>query len=138
MGRTFVAGRIPQQRLDALGLAISGVCLVHCIALPLAAIVIPAFTLGLDQQSDHTFHWLLLGCAVPISTLALWRGSQRSADRRWLWLGSVGLALMLIGVLHAFGQRSEVPLTSVGVTLLAFAHVKNFGQANHARHAEAE
>jgi len=45
---------------------------------------------------------------------------------------------MLVGVLHVFGAKSEVPLTSVGVTLLAFAHVKNFGHANHARHAGAE
>lgn len=133
-----MAGRIPQQRLDALGLAISGVCLVHCIALPLAAVVIPAFTLGLDPRSDHAFHWLLLGLAVPISSLALWRGSLRSGDRRWLWLGSVGLALMLVGVLHAFGAESEVPVTSVGVTLLAFAHVRNFGHANRARHAGVE
>jgi len=129
-----VSGRIPRQRLDALGLTISGACLVHCIALPFAAIVVPAFTLGFDEQSDHAFHWLLLGFAVPISTLALWRGALRSGDRRWLWMGSVGLALMLIGVLHAFGAKSEVPLTSIGVTLLAFAHVKNFSHPNRARH----
>ena len=133
-----MAGQIPQQRLDALGLAISGVCLVHCIALPLAAIVVPAFTLGLDELSDHVFHWLLLGLALPISSLALWRGAVRCGDRRWFWLGSSGLVVMALGVLHVFGARSEVPLTSVGVILLAVAHLKNFGHANRARRAGVE
>jgi hypothetical protein len=133
-----VASQIPQQRLDALGLAISGVCLVHCIALPLAAVVIPAFTLGLDEQSDHTFHWLLLGFALPISSLALWRGAQRYRDRRWFWLGSVGLATMALGVLHVFGAHSEVPMTSIGVVMLAIAHLKNFGHTNRARRAGVE
>ena len=133
-----MAGQIPQQRLDAVGLAISGVCLVHCIALPLAAVLIPAFTVGLDEQSDHAFHWLLLGFAIPISSLALWRGSVRSRTRRWLWLGTVGLASMLCGILHVAGAKSEVPLTSLGVVMLAIAHLKNFGHANRARHAAVE
>jgi hypothetical protein len=130
-----MAGQIPQQRLDALGLAISGVCLVHCIALPLAAVAIPAFTLGLGEQSNHAFHWLLLGLALPISSLALWRGAVRYRDWRWFWLGSAGLVAMAVGVLHLFGTQSEVPLTSIGVVMLAIAHLKNFGHANRARRA---
>ena len=131
-------GEARRQRLDTLGLALSGVCLVHCIALPLAAVLIPAFTIGLDQRTDHAFHWLLLALAVPISTLALWRGAVRSNDRRWLTVGSGGLALMLIGVLNVFGTDSEVPLTSVGVILLAVAHIKNFAHAKRHRQASIE
>lgn len=125
-----MAGEARQQRLDALGLAISGICLVHCLALPVIALLVPAFTFGFGAQTDHSFHWLLLGLAVPVSTLALWRGAARSNDWRWLKLGSVGLAMMLIGVLNAFGVESEVPLTMVGVVMLAIAHIKNFAHAH--------
>jgi len=122
------------HRLDAVGLAISGICLVHCLALPLLAVLLPAFALGFGAEGDRTFHWVLLGLAVPISTLALWRGAARSAHWRWLQVGSIGLVLMLIGVLHLFGADSEVPITAFGVTLLAIAHVKNFLMATRSGH----
>ena len=125
-----MAGEARQQRLDALGLAISAICLVHCLALPVIALLVPALSFGFGPETDHSFHWLLLALAAPISTLALWRGAARSADRRWLKLGSVGLVIMLIGVLHVFGAESEVPLTMLGVVLLAIAHVKNFATAH--------
>ncbi len=111
---------------------------MHCIALPLAAVLVPAFAFGFDARTDHAFHWVLLGLAVPVSSLALWRGAVRANDRRWLAIGSIGLATMAIGVLNLFGARSEVPLTSIGVVLLAIAHVKNFALANRHRHATVE
>jgi len=123
-----------QHRLDAFGLAISAICLVHCLALPLLAVLVPAFALGFDADDDHTFHWVLFGLAVPISTLALWRGATRSRNFRWLQVGTAGLVLMLTGVLHLFGANSEVPITGLGVTLLAIAHVKNFLQITRHSH----
>jgi MerC mercury resistance protein len=123
-----------QHRLDGLGLAISAVCLVHCLAFPIIAVLVPAFSFGLDHRTDHVFHWVLLGLAAPISSLALWRGAVRSRNWRWLKCGSVGLVLMLIGVLHVFGAGSEIALTMAGVVLLAVAHVKNFLQTNHTGH----
>jgi hypothetical protein len=128
-----MAGEARQQRLDALGLAISAICLVHCLALPIIALLVPALTFGLGAQTDHAFHWVLLGLAVPISTLALWRGAARHKDTRWLKLGSAGLAIMLIGVLNAFGAESEVPLTMIGVVMLAIAHTKNFARSHRHR-----
>jgi hypothetical protein len=122
------------HRLDAFGLAISAICLVHCLALPLLAVLLPAFAFGFDADGDRTFHWVLFGLAVPISTLALWRGAARTGKYRWLLVGSVGLILMLVGVLHIFGPGSEVPITAFGVTLLAIAHVKNFLQTTHRGH----
>ena len=132
-----MAGDTPQRRLDALGLAISAVCLVHCLALPIIALLIPAFTLGLAPEIDHAFHWALLALAVPVSTLALWRGATRSGNQRWLKLGGVGLAIMLIGVLNLFGVESEVPLTMAGVVMLAIAHLKNFAYSIGHRHPHA-
>jgi hypothetical protein len=130
-----MSGEAQQQRLDTLGLVISGVCLVHCLALPVAALLIPAFSLGFDEQTDHMFHWWLLAFAVPISSLALWRGAAHSGIRRWLKLGSAGLLLMLLGVLHLAGPESEVPLTMAGVVMLAVAHLKNYALSNRHRHS---
>ncbi len=126
------------HRLDAFGLAISGICLVHCLLIPVAAVLVPAMAWNVDHETDHLFHWLLLGLAAPISSLALWRGGSRSGVFRWLKVGTVGLLLMGVGVLHLFGAASEVGFTMVGVILLAVAHIKNFQQTFHGwRHSFA-
>ena len=113
------------QRLDVLGLGISIACLVHCLALPLAALLLPALALRLDHATDHQLHWGLLALAAPISSLALWRGARCHGSWTWLKLGVSGLSLMLLGVLHVFGARSEVAMTLLGVVLLAIAHLRN-------------
>jgi multisubunit Na+/H+ antiporter MnhG subunit len=113
------------QRLDALGLAISVVCMVHCLALPLIALLLPTLALRFDHTTDHQLHWLLLALAAPVSSLALWRGARRHQRWTWLKVGTAGLALMLLGVLHTFGEKSEVAVTMLGVSLLALAHFRN-------------
>jgi hypothetical protein len=123
------------QRLDALGLAISIVCVVHCLALPLAALLLPALALRLDHAADHQLHWALLALAAPISSLALWRGARKHHSWTWFKLGAGGLVLMLLGVLHAFGAHSEVAVTMAGVSLLAVAHVRNIVLLWHAHAA---
>jgi hypothetical protein len=131
MARSPASDHTHSHRLDVLGLAISGICLVHCLLLPVAALLVPAMAWGADHDTDHRFHWLLLGLAAPISSLALWRGAVRSGNFRWLIAGSVGLLLMLIGVLHLFGAASEVGFTMAGVSLLAVAHIRNFQLTFH-------
>ena len=119
--------------LDRAGVAISALCLVHCLALPLIAAALPAVDAWVDPSTHHRVHWGLLAVALPISLAALASGARRHRMHRWLALGVVGLALMLLAVLGWLGVDNEVPITIVGVTLLAAAHVGNW----RARHRAA-
>lgn len=114
----------PSQGLDRLAIFLSGLCLLHCLAIPIAVLAAPL----LGQWLDHTetsVHWALLAGAVPLSAVALWRGYLRHHQRYILVLGAVGLALMLIAVMHLFGPEAEIILTVVGVSILLLAHVRN-------------
>ena len=58
-----------QGRLDALAILLSGVCLLHCLALPLLLTVFPIINVHL--LSDKVFHMLMLVFILPASLVAL-------------------------------------------------------------------
>jgi len=119
----------PEQSLQPSGLDraavfLSGLCLLHCLAIPFALLLGPLIGQWL-VTSETRVHWILLAVAVPISALALWRGFARRHDRLTVTLGAGGLTLMFIGVSHLLGEAWEVALTVIGVCALLAAHVRN-------------
>ena len=123
----------PIRGLDALAMLFSGLCLIHCLALPLLVAALPLAASSL--VADERFHqWLLLG-AVPTSVIALGWGWRRHRDSLVAWLGIIGLLLMVfaafgiqIGLLDARGERV---LTVIGAVLLAIAHLRNYLLRHH-------
>lgn len=117
--------------LDRIAVFLSGLCLLHCLALPFALLLGPLLGDWL-QDSETQVHWLLLALALPVSAIALWRGFRKHHSALTLTLGLVGLLLMFIGVSHLIGERWEVILTVVGVSALLVAHIRNMtGKHSH-------
>ena len=117
--------------LDRIAVFLSGLCLLHCLAVPFAILLGPLLGEWLTE-SETKVHWLLLALAVPISAIALWRGYIKHHSRLTLWLGSAGLALMFVGVSHLIGEDWEVVFTVIGVAALLVAHIRNLtGQHAH-------
>ena len=114
--------------MDRAAVLLSGVCLVHCLAVPLALLALPALGTVL-LESETLVHWILLGVAVPISALALWVGYSRFGNLRSVGLGAAGLMVMFVGVSHVLGRDLEVALTLTGVALVAGAHWLNIRRA---------
>lgn len=108
---------------------------MHCAALPIAAVMLPS---ALGMLMDHTslWHWLLLGAAVPVSGFALWRGTKQHSGKLGWVIGLIGMLLMVAGVSHLLSADLEVPLTLLGATLVAAAHVINL-RALNAAHSSA-
>lgn len=117
------------KRIDRAAIWLSGLCLLHCLAVPLAFLLTPTFSAWLDATETQT-HWALFGLAVPLSTIALYRGYQRQPNLLTVALGLVGLSLMLLGVTHLLGDNLEITLTTAGVILVMVAHLRNL----HAGH----
>ncbi len=117
-------GARPDGTLDRAAVFLSGLCLLHCLAVPFA-LLLGSFLGEWLINSETRVHWLLLGLALPISAVALWRGYLRHHSALTVALGCGGLLLMLLGVAHLFGESWEIPLTLVGVTALLFAHIRN-------------
>ncbi|NCF31955.1 MAG: MerC family mercury resistance protein [Proteobacteria bacterium] len=124
----------PHTHLDRAAMWLSGLCLLHCLALPLAVLLAPTLSNWLEA-TETTTHWLLFGFAVPISVVALTRGYQRLHNTLTLVLGSAGLLLMLLAVSHIFGAEFEVLLTVIGVSAVLYAHLQNLmgHRASHSK-----
>ena len=83
----------------------------------------PSLSAWLDATETQT-HWVLFGLAVPISGVALFEAISDNPTLT-VSLGILGLALMLLGVAHVFGEDLELMLTTAGVVLVMVAHIRN-------------
>lgn len=117
--------------LDASAVALSSLCLVHCLALPLLAAALPLF--GAWAEAEWV-HLLFVAIAAPLTSFALWRAHRQQSLPAAAWMiATLGLALLLAGALEWPSHDSETPLTVAGSLLLAATHVWN-ARRRHQRH----
>ena len=109
---------------DRIGIALSGICMVHCLALPVAVAAMPVLTMGLGHS--HLFHALILILVVPTVLLAL-----RRAHRQGLVMTLLGIGLLLIIAGLSSGSfwhnfTLETILTVAGSIFLVGGHITNY------------
>jgi len=124
--------------LDVSGAGLSVICLLHCLALPTAAVAAPALAPELAERLslvDGRAHLYLFLIAAPITLLAFFWGERTMRAGRWTMLfAGLGLVLMLTGASHIVAQPVESILTVAGVSLLIGAHIANWRRRQAAGH----
>lgn len=115
---------LPNALFDASAVLLSSLCLLHCLALPLLASMLPL--LGVWAQAEWV-HALFVAIALPLAALALWR-AHRQRPLPWpLWtMAALGLAGLLAGAAGFPSERAETGATVAGSLLLAGAHLWNW------------
>ncbi|WDF72838.1 MerC domain-containing protein [Novosphingobium sp. KACC 22771] len=114
-----------RARLDRLGVALSALCLVHCVS---GVVLVGLLGVGGGVLLDPHVHEYGLMLAIAIGALGLGFGLARHGRREPLVLGSIGLVLMAGGLAVPHGLP-EIAMTIPGVILLAFAHIRNLRHA---------
>lgn len=114
-----------RNRLDSAGILISGLCLAHCL---LGIVLVTLLGIGGGALLSPGIHEAGLALAIGIGVLTLGLGVLRHGRLAPLAIGACGIALMAAGlaVPHGFG---EAALTVAGVSLVAFAHMRNLRHA---------
>lgn len=124
--------------LDMSGTGLSLICLLHCLALPTAAVAAPALAPELAERLslvDGRAHLILFLLAAPITLLAFFWGERTMRAGRWtMAFAGLGLVLMLTGASHIAAQPMETVLTVTGVSFLIGAHVANWRRRQAAGH----
>ncbi|GGE75954.1 MerC domain-containing protein [Sphingomonas prati] len=121
----------PLGGLDTVAAMLSSLCLLHCIAIPVAIALLPAFALAIPDLP--WLHAALLVVAVPASGLALWRGWRVHHDRVPATVGALGLAIMATALLAVPHSLTEVSLTVGGGLLVATGHLLNLRAGSRRR-----
>lgn len=107
--------------IDRLGIGLSGLCLVHCLA-STVMVALLASAGGL-LVSPH-IHEIGLAIAIPLGALALGRGIVDHGFMMPSSVGGLGLGVMA-GALTLPHGGNEVLATLVGVGILALGHDLN-------------
>lgn len=105
---------------DTCAIGLSTACLAHCLALPLAASLLPLF--GAWAEAEWV-HWLFVSLAAPLSLWALTQ--SRPLSRTAIVLAPVGLAFLVMGAAGVPSHQMETPMTVAGGLILAVAHLAN-------------
>jgi hypothetical protein len=123
------------KALDASAVGLSALCLVHCLALPALALLLPVLGLWAHAEWVHVVFVLV---AAPVALLSF---VDLSARRTRSWplatAAIAGLALMIAGALEFPTAADERVLTVLGGLLLAGAHLANWRRRHHDAHCAA-
>ena len=111
-------------KLDALALALTSACLLHCLILPVAALALPFLASGVHAE---WVHWVFVAIAAPTSFMALRHNHHSKSTLLSLRVfAAFGLSLLMFGALgwptHEFG----VQITILGSLVLAVVHLVNY------------
>lgn len=108
-------------RLDRLGIGLSGLCLIHCLATTVLVVLLASA--GGIFVSPHV-HEFGLALAIPLGVVALGRGIWEHGYMMPSSVGGLGIGTMAAALSMPHGGN-EIITTLVGVGLLALGHDLN-------------
>jgi len=111
--------------LDASAITLSGLCLIHCLALPVAA---STLTVAGALAEMEWLHRSFVVAAVPLTAYAIVRGQRRAGHIGFSLAAMVGLGLLVAGAFVEALHDFETPLTVAGAIVLASAHAWRWRQ----------
>ncbi|MCE3010797.1 MAG: MerC domain-containing protein [Proteobacteria bacterium] len=116
--------------IDTLGMILSGLCALHCVALPVVMLSLPL--MARYYLAHPLFHLVFAAVILPLGLWAFFRGYVHHRKSWILSLGMVGLVMisLLPPLLHGqIGgiklEWNEPLLMLVASVVLIFAHYKN-------------
>ena len=123
-----------ETRLDRMAVAMSVVCIVHCLLTPVLVTLFPI--IAGTVLADHQFHAFLLIFIVPTSGIALYLGCRRHRSGLVFSLGISGMLILSIVALlgpEGLTVTGEKIATGFGGVILASAHILNFRRCRNMR-----
>lgn len=112
---------------DRLGICLSALCLVHCLATPLLILLLPSIQFLETHESWHEGFHLTLMLVLPVLALAAFLpGYRRHGDKRvffWAVPGLILVAIVALAFEHVSWTGSLISI--LGSLMLIRAHVIN-------------
>ena len=111
---------------DKTAVSLSLVCAIHCLAMPMAVVLLPS--VAALSLSDEAFHIWLLVAVLPFSIYALTMGCKKHKRYRLLLIGGAGLLVLSFAGFFGhdtLGHAWERWLTLIGASVIALGHLWN-------------
>jgi hypothetical protein len=121
------AVELPTSRLDRMAIALSGLCVVHCVA---TTVMVAMVSAAGGLLGANWVHELGLAVAILLGAVALGRGISQHGFMMPSAVGGLGLGVMG-GALSMPHGGAEAACTIVGVLILALGHDLNRRGTHH-------
>ena len=123
-------------RWDAIGAFVSGLCLVHCIAIPILLLTVPAVStfLPLGQGLAHGVLFFLVCAAALMAFIPGYRTHKHLHPLMLSIAGITTLAFATFFVHSWLGHIWEPPIAVCGSLLLIAAHWLNHSKCQSCTH----
>ena len=115
------------RHFDQIAIALSAICLVHCLAVPVLVAVLPIAAVSFGD-SQH-FHGLMLWLVVPTSVVGFTLGFRLHRRAGLVATGAIGVLILWAAAVFghdAWSESIEVAVSVVGSLVLGGAHWMNF------------
>ena len=115
---------------DHAAIALSGLCLVHCLLLPIIILLLPL----LNYVNATHFHAQMLLVVMPVSLFAFVLGYRHHRNHAIIAWGTTGIAILAFDgtVAHAsYGALADTLMTIAGSIVLATSHYMNNRLTRH-------
>lgn len=115
-----------RRRLDRIGIGLSGLCALHCLA---SIFLVSSLGIGGQIFFAEEFHRIALVLAMIIAGVAIGWGALRHREPAPFVIAMMGLTFMggALAVPHGF---QEAVLTIIGVALVTVGHLLNLRRAH--------
>lgn len=128
------ARMMSQKVVDGAAVWLSGLCMLHCLALPLVISALPMTFQGLQSEIVHQ---VLIVLAVPLAMSAVWAARSQRLSGLTISLLLAGATVLALGAFAEPLHDYETLLTLAGAVLLSAGHISRwyFHGGRHAHHA---
>ena len=119
--------KVTQEYSDKTAISLSLVCLAHCLFVPTLLVMFSGYvTLSYNNE---LIHYLLLLIAIPVSFYALIRGMRNHSKFSFFVIGLIGIIALVFAITIGtviWGEFGEKLFTTIGASIIVFAHYKNY------------
>lgn len=123
-----------RNTLDKVGIAITSLCAIHCIMLPVLLPLLPL--MGLSAVHNHAFERIILLITMVLGFVTLFAGFHRY-HRKLYPFYSLFLGGFIYWQKDALGAQYEHFVLIVGASFVVLAHVLNLRLCNQCNSCES-
>jgi hypothetical protein len=85
------------RHFDQIAIALSAICIVHCLAVPLLVALLPVAAVSLGE-GQH-FHGLMLWLVIPTSVAGFGMGFRVHRRAGIVLLGAAGIVVLILAAI---------------------------------------
>ena len=116
----FANVRLVPAVVDRSAVALSSLCVLHCLALPVIVSVLPLAGVWAEAEWAHKAFVIM---AIPVSGYAVFIRGIHFRDRIFVVLVTLGMTLLVAAAFIENFHDYEQLLTAVGAVLVAGSHL---------------